>query len=315
MSGDHERLARPLRVAIVGLGKIARDAHLPAIAENSDFDLVATVDPRGGWRDHPAFHSLDHLLESGISIDAVSICTPPDVRFGLAARAIARGIAVMLEKPPAVSVAEAKELERRAVASKVGLFTAWHARMAPGLAPARNALADRTITSGRVVWREDVRQWHPGQEWIFGEAGFGVFDPAINAISLLTAIDPSLSMLRSRLFIPAGRASPIRAEIALRGSAGGTIDCSFDFLWPGEPLWTIELSTNSRTVTLEEGAHRLAIDGNPVNLPDGDEYGGLYRKFAHVARRGIAECDVTPLALVERCLTDGARFSTRPFGF
>jgi predicted dehydrogenase len=35
----------PIRIAIVGLGKIARDQHLPAIAGNGAFDLVATVSP------------------------------------------------------------------------------------------------------------------------------------------------------------------------------------------------------------------------------------------------------------------------------
>lgn len=31
------------RIAIVGVGKIARDQHLPALAKSADFDLVATA--------------------------------------------------------------------------------------------------------------------------------------------------------------------------------------------------------------------------------------------------------------------------------
>ena len=315
MSGFQDRHSGPLRIAIVGLGKIARDAHLPAVTGNAEFELVATVDPRGGLADRPAFTSFDKLRESGIPVDAVSICTPPAERFRLAADSIENGIAVMLEKPPAASVADAAELQRLALAKGVGLFAAWHSRMAPGIAPARDALEGRPITRGNVIWREDVRQWHPGQEWIFGETGFGVFDPAINAMSLLTAIDRSLTVHSARLFIPAGRASPIRAEAALRGAGGGRIDCSFDFVWSGEPCWSIELSTASREIVLERGAHSLAIDGNPIELQKGDEYGRLYRKFARVARDGAVDCDLSPLALVEGCLADGARYSTHPFEF
>ena len=34
------------RVAVMGLGKIARDEHLPAIASSDSFELVATVSSR-----------------------------------------------------------------------------------------------------------------------------------------------------------------------------------------------------------------------------------------------------------------------------
>ncbi|MET0366405.1 MAG: gfo/Idh/MocA family oxidoreductase, partial [Sphingobium sp.] len=35
----------PIRIAVVGVGKIARDQHLPAIAGNGAFSLAATVSP------------------------------------------------------------------------------------------------------------------------------------------------------------------------------------------------------------------------------------------------------------------------------
>ena len=42
----------------------------------------------------------------------------------------------------------------------------------------------------KVTWKEDVRKWHPGQEWIWQPGGFGVFDPGINALSIVTKILP-----------------------------------------------------------------------------------------------------------------------------
>ena len=52
---------RPLRMAIAGVGKIARDQHLPAIASDPGFELVATVDPQAGVADVPNFASLEAL--------------------------------------------------------------------------------------------------------------------------------------------------------------------------------------------------------------------------------------------------------------
>src|SRR5690606_40163452 len=66
-----------------------------------------------------------------------------------------------------------------------------HSRMALAVAAARRWLADRTIHEGRITWREDLRKWHPGQDWILDAGGMGVFDPGINALSILTEILPA----------------------------------------------------------------------------------------------------------------------------
>ena len=68
----------PIRLAIVGLGKIARDQHVPTISRNADFDLVAIVDRDGA--DLASVRScgdVAELAETGVDIDAVSVCTPP----------------------------------------------------------------------------------------------------------------------------------------------------------------------------------------------------------------------------------------------
>ncbi|MEO7679537.1 MAG: Gfo/Idh/MocA family oxidoreductase, partial [Sphingomonas sp.] len=95
----------PIRVAIVGMGKIARDQHLPAISGNEDFRLAATVSPYDDDVSGVAHHtSLDDLLTNGPTVDAVALCTPPQVRYALASQALARGIHVFLEKPPGATL-------------------------------------------------------------------------------------------------------------------------------------------------------------------------------------------------------------------
>src|SRR5690348_18511120 len=69
-----------LRLAIVGFGKIATTRHVPAIAEAGGVELVAIADPLAKSADVPTFPSLDRLLKQGPDIDAVTLCTPPQVR-------------------------------------------------------------------------------------------------------------------------------------------------------------------------------------------------------------------------------------------
>ena len=63
--------------------------------------------------------------------------------------------------------------------------------MSAMVSDARAWLKGRTVTSGRISWRESARKWHPGQRWLWEAGGLGVFDPAINAFSILTALLPS----------------------------------------------------------------------------------------------------------------------------
>ena len=43
-------MGMPHRIGIVGIGKIAQDQHLPVIAKNANFKLVAVVSQRLGRR-------------------------------------------------------------------------------------------------------------------------------------------------------------------------------------------------------------------------------------------------------------------------
>ncbi len=48
-----------------------------------------------------------------------------------------------------------------------------------------------------------MRQWHPNQEWIWQAGGLGVFDPGINALSIITHILPrALFITKATLEFP-----------------------------------------------------------------------------------------------------------------
>ena len=151
-----------IRVAIVGLGKIARDQHIPAIAETAGIELAAIASRNASIDGIEHFATLDELLDGMPDIHAVALCTPPQVRHAQAAAALKAGKHVLLEKPPGATVSELTPLI--AVARQTGrtLFAAWHSRFAPAVEPAKAFLAGRRIKTVVVEWKEDVKVWHPG---------------------------------------------------------------------------------------------------------------------------------------------------------
>lgn len=304
----------PIRIAVVGMGKIARDQHLPAIAGNSAFSLAATVSPHDpGVPGVPHAKSLDALLADGPAVDAVALCTPPQVRYDLAAQALKRGIHVFLEKPPGATLAEVSALNERADRVGATLFAAWHSRFAAGVAPARAWLSDRAVKQASIVWREDVRVWHPGQAWIWEPGGLGVFDPGINALSIVTHILPKPFFLRAAtLVIPANRAAPIAADLKFCDTAGAPITMDLDWRQTGPQSWDIIVETDAGTLKLANGGAVLTLPSGTDHAED-HEYPGLYSRFATLIRSGRSDVDTDPLRLVADAFLRGKREITEAF--
>jgi predicted dehydrogenase len=300
----------PLRLALIGIGKIARDQHLPAIAASEDFELVAAVSRHASVEGVANFTDIEALVASGLAVDAVSLCTPPVGRHVIAARALAAGWHVMLEKPPGATLSEVRAL----VPGDRTLFASWHSRAAAGVAPAKAWLAGKRVTSGRIVWREDIRKWHPGQAWILAAGGMGVFDPGINALSIVTELLPGLRVQAARLSFPKGRDAPIAAEVTLVAGEA-LIACDFDFRETGDEHWTIELVTDAGTLLLSAGGARLATGGVTQPLPANAEYPGLYARFAALIAAGESNVDLRPMELVADAFLLGARAETEAFSF
>jgi D-galactose 1-dehydrogenase len=302
----------PIRIAVIGMGKIARDQHLPAIAGNEAFTLAATVSPNGAGVDGVPHHtSLQALLDAGIAIDAVALCTPPQVRYDLAVTALKRGLHVFLEKPPGATLSEVAALESHAAGAT--LFASWHSRYAPGVEPARAWLAERRIDRVEIVWREDVRVWHPGQAWIWQPGGLGVFDPGINALSIATRILPRPLFLKDAVLdLPANQPAPIAARLTMADTAGTPVTMDLDWRQTGPQTWDV-------TVETDAGLCRLSRGGAVLSLPDrtdeGEdrEYAGLYARFATLVREGRSDVDTAPLRLVADAFLRGRRDTVYAF--
>ncbi|MEP5152399.1 NAD-dependent epimerase/dehydratase family protein [Planktotalea sp.] len=110
-------MSTPLRAGIIGAGYIAT-WHADAIKQTHGVELAAVCDlsesaardlaePRGA----EVFTDVDALLSSG-KVDAVHILTPPNLHADLAEKALRAGIAVLVEKPVAVSADEMRAMAK-----------------------------------------------------------------------------------------------------------------------------------------------------------------------------------------------------------
>lgn len=303
-----------INLAIVGVGKIVRDQHLPAVAADGDFRLVAAASRNGRVEGIDNFDSIGTMLAAVPSIDAVSLCMPPQYRYAAAVQAINAGKHVFLEKPPGATLSEVEDLAARAAAKGVSLFASWHSRYAPAVEAARAFLAGTRIQRMRVTWKEDVRQWHPNQDWIWQPGGLGVFDPGINALSIVTRILPRpVFATAATLEFPANRQAPIAASIRFSDAGGLDLAAEFDWRQTGRQSWDIEASTDAGTMLLAEGGATLSVDGRVVHSEPEQEYPMLYRRFAGLVRSGASDVDLAPLRHVADAFMLGQRQVVDPF--
>ncbi len=299
-----------VRVGIVGAGQIARVQHIPALAATPGLALAAIANP------FPVPVPEDVRLHASLAdmltdeIDAVAICTPPQIRYGLAMAALAAGKHVLLEKPPAATPAEAIALGAEAERRGLTLFTAWHSLFNAGVEPARAILAERGARAMRMTWHEDVEKFHPGVDWFWQPGGMGVFDPGINAFSILVRVMPEPVFIRAAAFtIAPGAHTPAaaRLDFATPTHEDG-FTASLDFRHKGRETWSIvwTLADGAR-LALEQGGATLTLDGSVVAAGVDEEYRGVYGRFRELIEAGRSDVEIRPLQLVADAFLVGRR--------
>lgn len=129
-------MSEPVGLGIIGLGRWA-NAHAQAAARSNLVRLVNCYARTGSTRENFAAEyevdrsavSIEELL-SDPAVEAVVVSTPNDDHAAHVEMAVAAGKAVLVDKPLAVSVAEALELRRAVGDAPVGV--AHHARRLAG---------------------------------------------------------------------------------------------------------------------------------------------------------------------------------------
>ena len=116
---------KKLRIALIGAGGIAQNAHIPAYEKMDNVEIVGVCDiieekaQKAADRLGVDFACTDYKKIFEIpNLDAIDICTPNYLHSIIAVEALEKGINVFCEKPDAVSVAEAERM--KAAAEKSG---------------------------------------------------------------------------------------------------------------------------------------------------------------------------------------------------
>lgn len=107
-----------INIVIIGTGAVATKRHMPGMVNAERGNLYGVYD-RSLERAKEAvekfggklFESIEEVYEDPL-VDGVIICTPPQTHAECAAGALAAGKHVMLEKPMAMTVEEARAIEK-----------------------------------------------------------------------------------------------------------------------------------------------------------------------------------------------------------
>lgn len=159
------------RVAIVGGGGVSAAHVAAAKSSGGSIKVVAGVDPAeparralAGATGAAAYASFDELLaDAKMKLDGVIICTPPSVRIPIIRAALARKIPLLVEKPLAHTLADAREMSAMAKASPVPSAVGFCHRFVPAVKEMKRALLAGEI--GSIIRFENTfAGFNPGMQ-------------------------------------------------------------------------------------------------------------------------------------------------------
>ncbi|PRY44990.1 Gfo/Idh/MocA family protein [Umezawaea tangerina] len=312
-------MADTVRVALIGCGRIAQVAHLPALEKADGIDLVAVCDPSGGVARAvarrygvPSAHTDQREVFTDPSVDAVIVAAPDRFHHSIAAEALAAGKHVLVEKPLASTVAEAEALadlvDRTGLVLQVGAmkrhdqgvrfagrfvaerlgevrsFNAWYriGDLRPGIEATLfpHVHADLAARQVEAGFKADRRRY------LLATHGAHVFDTVRYLLG-----DVSSVVARHR---EDGKDQTWQALLTTAAGAVGTISITVDV--PGVPTEGIEVFGSAGTVRVDthfpfyrraSTVHAYADGLTTVpELTDGDAYERQLEAFARTIRDG-----------------------------
>ena len=258
--------------------------HLHHISDGGHFFLAGICDsnPSTFQPEVPCWTSLTEALTASHARAAL-VAVPPQAHAACAHACLDAGLAVLMEKPLAISLAQANELCQAFAAAKVLLQPA----MVERFNPAWQALRQR-LTS------EAIRTIHIRREGGTPRTGHAIgvgHDLAIHDLDLLLDLFPDLQ--RENLLREGTARNEHRLE--MRMSAQGA-DVHLCAAWDQSPCrtWTVETTAGTYAVDLRRSS--LRWNGEDIPLPKLDALAALQEAFANRLER--SETDQAGLARV-----------------
>ncbi len=162
-----------INFAVIGLGHIGK-RHMEMIKRNPETQVVAICDikPKEELEltdsdNIPFFDSIDALLNSGIDIDVVNICTPNGYHAQYAIKALETGHHVVLEKPIALRKRDAEQVVYKSLEMSKHVFCVMQNRYSPPSVWLKEIVSQKLLGKIYMVqlncyWNRDDRYYKPG---------------------------------------------------------------------------------------------------------------------------------------------------------
>jgi predicted dehydrogenase len=263
-----------LRYGIVGCGRACERIHVPGLLGTGRVELVAAYDPvpeNSRWLldvapDVQMLGDLEELLGAS-ELDAVSVCTPNNQHSTAVVASLKAGVAVLCEKPLAISVEQARTVAAAVRDSGRHFALNMCHRFHPLLARLCQELAGAPAIDARLeLLTPGLRAWRPRSDW-YGDAeragGGVVLDLGMHALDVLRRV---LGEIEVSSCEAAGEGLEDRAVVEVRSPRGvgrATLDrrarrfaCSLECSVPGEQ--TIMLDFLAGTLTTH--GEKVAFD-------------------------------------------------------
>jgi predicted dehydrogenase len=214
-----------MRFAVLGTGFWAREVHAAGLAAHPSAELVgvwgrdlAKAKALGAEFDVPGAADLDALLAG---CDAVSVAVPPDVQAPLAVAAAEAGKHLLLEKPLALTVADADRVVAAVGAAGVASVVLFTDRFRTATSTWLREAARAPLQGGSVSWLGSLagspyeaspwRHEH-GALWDVGPHALALLIPALGPVAAVQA--------------GAGRGDTVHLVLHHEGGAASTVTVS-----------------------------------------------------------------------------------------
>lgn len=295
----------PVKVGVIGCGKVAQRLHIPQYlnAENLEIegghsrllwlcetpvdaevvalcdikeDLVKKIGAQIGVK--KIFTDYRQLLKDD-TIEAVSICTPNYLHAETAIAAAKAGKHVLVEKPMATSLPDAEAMVEAAHKYKIYLMVEQTHRFGPNPEIAKQILEQNSLGKILYIWgrigHAGPEQWSPGADWYLHKKTCG--GGALMCIGI-HIFDLLRWLMRKEAVEISGTLGPLRKpyfEVESYGNAhvkfeDGTIG-AFEASWSNVPYQMIVIlygQKGTMTVSFGEEVPVVVKYGMPANVGD-----------------------------------------------
>jgi myo-inositol 2-dehydrogenase/D-chiro-inositol 1-dehydrogenase len=157
----HLTISAPIRVGLVGCGRLAERGYVPALQRLRHLRLAAVADAaparcKAIAPGVPVYSGLQEMLEAG-GLDAVLICTPTRFHVADACLAAKSRLLSLVEKPPGTGPDEAAQLMALTPAPRI----AFNRRFDPAVSALRRAVPAKTSIELRLELQYRRKGWDP----------------------------------------------------------------------------------------------------------------------------------------------------------